>query len=175
MQSQRWSRDWGNGQPIPGPTWDPSHGQSPISDTIKDSLLCLQSSITVLWEIPPSSWLKQMQRPTAKHWMQLRDFYGRFRERIDSPEGDRNSTRRPTESTNLDPWGFWETEPPAKEHTQSRSSSSPPPTHVADVQLNLHVSPLTTGAGLSIKLLPVCGICSFNQAALLGLCARGCT
>ena len=33
-------------------------------------------------------------------------------------------------------------------------------TYVADVQLSLHVGPPTTGAGLSLNLLPVCGICS---------------
>ena len=35
--------------------------------------------------------------------------------RIKDPEGNRNSTGRPTESTNLDPWGLSETEPPTKE------------------------------------------------------------
>jgi hypothetical protein len=34
--------------------------------------------------------------------MELGDFYGRI-ERIVGPEGDRNSTGRPTESPNLDP------------------------------------------------------------------------
>jgi hypothetical protein len=36
--------------------------------------------------------------------MELGDFYGRIGGRIFSPYGDRNSTGRPTESTNLDPW-----------------------------------------------------------------------
>ena len=37
--------------------------------------------------------------------MELGDSYVRTGDRIVGPKGDRNSTRRPTESTNLDPWG----------------------------------------------------------------------
>ena len=48
------------------------------------------------------------------------------------PEGDRNSTGRPTESTNLS-----ETEPPTKEHIWA--APRPPWSYVADVQLGLHV------------------------------------
>jgi hypothetical protein len=33
-----------------------------------------------------------------------------------SPEVDRKSTGRPTESTHLDPWGLSKEEPPTKEH-----------------------------------------------------------
>jgi len=36
--------------------------------------------------------------------MQLGDSYGRIGGRIAGPDGDRNSTRRPTKSSNLDPW-----------------------------------------------------------------------
>jgi hypothetical protein len=42
-----------------------------------------------------------MQISTDKHWTELKNFYGE----IDGPKGDKNATRRPTESTNLDPWG----------------------------------------------------------------------
>jgi hypothetical protein len=48
--------------------------------------------------------------------MELGDSYGRIGGRIVGPEGDRNSTGRPTESTNLDTLGFSEYEPPNKEH-----------------------------------------------------------
>jgi hypothetical protein len=48
--------------------------------------------------------------------MELRDSYGRVGERIESPEGDRNSTASPKTSTNLEPWGLSETEPPTKKH-----------------------------------------------------------
>jgi hypothetical protein len=36
--------------------------------------------------------------------MELGDSYGRIEGRIIGPRGNRNSTERPTESTNLDPW-----------------------------------------------------------------------
>jgi hypothetical protein len=45
-----------------------------------------------------------MQIPTATHWKEIRDFYGKDGGRIDGPEVDRVSTGRPTESTNLDLW-----------------------------------------------------------------------
>lgn len=35
---QKQSQDGGNGQPMSVPTWDPTHGQEPILDTIKDTL-----------------------------------------------------------------------------------------------------------------------------------------
>jgi hypothetical protein len=41
---------------------------------------------------------------TNKQWMELGDSYGRIGGKIAGSKGDRNSTRRPTESTNLDPW-----------------------------------------------------------------------
>jgi hypothetical protein len=41
----------------------------------------------------------------AKHWIELEDSYRRLGGRIVGPEGVMNSTRRPTETTNLDPWG----------------------------------------------------------------------
>jgi hypothetical protein len=37
--------------------------------------------------------------------IELGDFYGRVGGRTEGPRGDKNSTGRPTESTNLDPWG----------------------------------------------------------------------
>ena len=51
--------------------------------------------------------------------MELREAYGRVKRRIEGPKEYRDSTGRPTESTNLDPWGLLETEPPTKEHTQA--------------------------------------------------------
>jgi hypothetical protein len=44
-----------------------------------------------------------MQIPIAKQWMELGDSYGRIGGRISGAERDRNSTRKPTKSTNLDP------------------------------------------------------------------------
>jgi hypothetical protein len=45
--------------------------------------------------------------------------YGRVGGRVEGPGGDRDSTGRSTESTNLGPWELSETEPPTKEHTQT--------------------------------------------------------
>jgi hypothetical protein len=44
-------------------------------------------------------------------------FYGESCGRIGGRIEKANSTGRPIESTNLDPWGLPETEPPTKEHT----------------------------------------------------------
>lgn len=68
-----------------------------------------ESSITVLWENPLSLWLKQMLRSTAKHWTEVWKSYRRVGRRIEVRERDRNSRRRPIESTNLDPWQLSET------------------------------------------------------------------
>jgi hypothetical protein len=54
-----------------------------------------------------------MQIPSAKHWTD----YDRVRGRIEVPEGDRNSTGRQRESTNLVSREVSETEPPTTEHT----------------------------------------------------------
>jgi len=40
------------------------------------------------------------------------------RGRTDEPGDDKDSTRRPAELTNLNPWGLPETELPTKEHTR---------------------------------------------------------
>jgi hypothetical protein len=59
----------------------------------------------VFWLILLSSWVRQIQRPSAKPCTEFRDSYGRIGGRIAGPREDRNSTGRPPESTNLDPWG----------------------------------------------------------------------
>jgi hypothetical protein len=82
-----WSRDRGNDQAITGPTWDPSHGQE-----LSMMLCCAcrqESSKPALWEAPPSSWLRQMQTPTAKQWVEPGDSYGRVGGRNEGLEGDR--------------------------------------------------------------------------------------
>jgi hypothetical protein len=47
--------------------------------------------------------------------MKFRVSYERFDRRSRGSEEDRHSTGRPTESTNLDPWGLLKTELPVKE------------------------------------------------------------
>jgi hypothetical protein len=44
-----------------------------------------------------------MQRPKTKHWTEVGDSYGKIEGRTECPEGDRNSTGRSTELTDLDP------------------------------------------------------------------------
>ena len=80
--------------------------------------------------------------------MELGDSYGRVGVRIVSPEGDRNSTERPTELTNLDSSGFQESLPPIKEHTWA-GPARPPHSYVADVQGSLHLGLEQLEQGLS--------------------------
>jgi hypothetical protein len=102
--------------------------------------------------------------------MELGDSYGRIGERIAGPKGERNSTERPIQSTNLDPWGS-ESEPPTNEHTWV--GPRPPCSYVADVQLGLHVVLNNWNRGY-----PETGadmwICSSSWYALSGLSRRGC-
>ena len=66
--------------------------------------VCRQEpSIAVLLEAPPSSQWKHMKKPTAKHWTELGESCGRSQGKIEGPKGDRNSSRKPTKSTILDP------------------------------------------------------------------------
>ena len=64
-----------------------------------------------------------MQTPTGRAWGAV----GRVEDMIEGAGGDRDSTRRPTESTNLGPWRFTETEPPTKEYA---GTGLGPPTHL---------------------------------------------
>jgi hypothetical protein len=53
----------------------------------------------------PATDSDKLQTATAKQWMELGNFYGRIGGRISAPKGDRKSTGKQTESTNLAPWG----------------------------------------------------------------------
>jgi hypothetical protein len=57
------------------------------------------------------------QRPTAKCQTELRESFGRVGDRTERAGGVKDTTRKPTESTKLSPWGLTETEPPTREHT----------------------------------------------------------
>jgi hypothetical protein len=48
--------------------------------------------------------MQLIQTDRAKHWMELRVSYERRERTFVCLRGKRNSTGRPTESTNLDPW-----------------------------------------------------------------------
>ena len=91
-----------------------------------------------------------MQRPTAKHQAELKESCGRVGDRIERAGEVKDITRRPTESSNLDPWGLTETEPPTKEH----AGADPTNTLVADVQLGLHLGLLTIGAEATSDSVP---------------------
>jgi hypothetical protein len=88
--------------------------------------------------------LTQIQTPTVKQRMKLGDSYGRIGGRIVGAKGDRNSTGRPTELTNLGPWG-----PQSLNH-------QPKTIHRLDLdlleQLGLHVGPEHLEQGQSQKL-----------------------
>ena len=77
--------------------------------------------------------------------MALRKSCGRVGRKTEGPEEDRDSTERRTKSTNLDPWGLPEIEPPTKE--PAWAGPKPPCTYVADVHLGLYVGPPKTGGG----------------------------
>ena len=62
--------------------------------------------------------------------------------RTEGPEEDGDSTRRPTELTNLDPYGFLETKQLTKQQTWPGHGT--PLICVAHVQLGLHVDTPTT-------------------------------
>jgi hypothetical protein len=127
-----------------------------MPDTVNDTLLCLQ--IGACCPLRGSTkQLTQMQTPTTKQWMKLGDCYGRIRGRFEGPEGDRNSKGRPTESTNLDPWGSQNlNHQPKNIHRLDLGL----PTHMQQLCIGLHVGPKQLEQKLSQKLLPVCGICS---------------
>ena len=57
-----------------------------------------------------------MQRPTAKHQEELGESCERVRDKTEQARGVKDTTRRPTESTNLDPEELTESELPTKEH-----------------------------------------------------------
>jgi len=78
--------------------------------------------------------LTQIQIPTAKQCMEFWESYGRIGGRIVGPRGERNSTRRPSESTNLVPWGF-------QSLNHRWAGPRPPHIYVADVPLSLFVGP----------------------------------
>ena len=81
-----------------------------------------------------------MQRLTPKQRVELGESCGRVVGRIAGLKRDRNSTKRPTESTNLDSWGFQRLQNQAKsihklDLVATHLSSC---TDVADTQLGLH-------------------------------------
>jgi hypothetical protein len=60
--------------------------------------------------------LTQIDEDSNVYWMELGNLYGKGGKKIPGPDWDRNSIGRPTELTNLDPWGLSDSEPPTKEY-----------------------------------------------------------
>ena len=54
-------------------------------------------------------------RGRAKY-QELMESHGRLGHRIEQARGDKYTTRRPTESTNLEAWDLTETKPQTREH-----------------------------------------------------------
>jgi hypothetical protein len=105
MQGQSWSRNCVNGQPT-GQTWDPSHGQKAIPDTINEILLCLQIGASYNYPLRDSTQHlteTDTERLIAKHWMDLWESYGRVG-KMEELEEDRNTKGRPIVSPNLYTW-----------------------------------------------------------------------
>jgi hypothetical protein len=108
---------------------------------------------------------KNMQRPTDKYWTELRDSIWTVQGRIKGLKGDRNSTVRPTESTNLDPYGFSETEPLTKEHAQT----GPRITTCIEEMCSTVFIPLTTRVGaiskavVCLESFPLTGLPCCNE------------
>lgn len=80
--------------------------------------------------------------------------------------GDKNSTRRPIESTSLNSCEQPEYEAPTKEYTWS--VTRPCNTHVADIYFSLYAGNPNNWLGL----LPASGSCSAKWATLSGLSGR---
>ena len=72
--------------------------------------------------------------------MELGESCGRVERRIEGPKEDRDSTERPTESTNLGPWKLPKTESQTKEKTLA-GPRSPEHIYVADEQIGVYVGP----------------------------------
>ena len=70
------SRDWGNGQPITTPTWNPSQEQTPIPNTINNTVILPERAMFSLRG--STSQLTQTDTDThSQTWMEIGYSYGR--------------------------------------------------------------------------------------------------
>jgi hypothetical protein len=108
---------------------------------------CRQNhSITVSWEASPSSWWEQIQKLRAKHG----ESYGRVKDRSEQVGGSRTPQEDPQSQLNWGPWVIHRLNHQPKSMQELNLALPLPPdldTFVPDVQLDLHVGPLTIGAG----------------------------
>jgi hypothetical protein len=66
------------------------------------------SSITTIRGASNSNWLKLKERPAAKYLAKLGKSCGRGWGKIEGSRGSKETTRKPTVSTNLDPYRLLE-------------------------------------------------------------------
>ena len=142
------------------PNLSPIHGQAPVPDTINDSLLCLQIGT---WHNCPlrgstQQWTKIDADTNSQILDRGQELLWKSWGRIEGPEGDRNSTGRKTQQTNLDPQELSKTEPLTKELPWA-GPSPPDPIHTHVTDVSMWVSEQLEQR-LSLKLLFVCGTCS---------------
>ena len=143
----------------------------PLTLLMRLGWACRQdSSIATFWKAAPSNWLRKMQRPTVKHWVDIGDSYGRVGGRIEVPKRDINSVGEKKRVNQPEPLGLSETEQPNKRSYTGLTWTSW--WYVADVQLGLYVGAKQLEWDLSLKLLLISEICSPNLAVLSGLSGR---
>jgi hypothetical protein len=76
-------RDWENDWPITSSQWGPAHAKHQFLTLLMILLYaCRQEEHVVFW----LSWLRHIETPTVKQWMELRDSYGRIGGRIVAPK-----------------------------------------------------------------------------------------
>lgn len=121
--------------------------------------------------LPSSSWLRQMQTPTAKQCVELGDSWKNRRKdcglnEIVIPQEDQQTQL----SWTLGALRVWS----PNQRVYLNYISRHPCMYITDVQVGLHVGPKQMEWRQSKKLLPVCGICYSSCSALYGLSRKIC-
>jgi hypothetical protein len=88
----------------------------PLYCCFQDFLSLISPSLIMFWSSldPASSWMRQKQMLTPRHWTEVGDPYGWIRGRIEEAERGSDPIGRPAVPTNPDPREFPETEPPTR-------------------------------------------------------------
>lgn len=150
-----------NDQPTTGPTWDPSRGQAPISDTITEILLYLQKGSQNNCLLRGSS--QKLTETDAETQTQELGETLRAPKGIGTPWEDQRVNY-------LNSWGNlrdWTTNQRCiYEFDLAASTPAHPCTHVAGSKI--------PGSGAVPVLMPFCRICSPNWVALPDLSRRRC-
>lgn len=110
-----------------------------------------------------------MQRFTVKYLKELEDSYGRVRGKTVDSEVHRISTGRVTWPIS---WTLGDSQRRKYQQKSIHRQLGLPCTYIAEMQLSLHSGLEQLEQGLSLNLLPVCGICSHNSAFFSGFSGR---